>query len=107
MSTLDFVPPVLSSLIVKLLSQQGKENFLYHERQAIKDYPHKTYSHLANKPLTKYLEEASYIKKLLRGDLKIWENPMYIPFTIILFLTMMITHQNSFQHQVLKACIYH
>ncbi len=52
-----------------------QEDFLYHERQAIGDYPDKTYSILDRKPLTKYLEEASYIKKRLREDLNIQENP--------------------------------
>jgi hypothetical protein len=104
MSTLDFVPQVLSPSIVKLLSISTgkKEKFLYRERQAIEDYPDQTYSHFFRKPFTKYLEEASYIKKLLREDLNIQENPMYIPFTII-----MITHKNSFQHQVLQTFRYH
>jgi hypothetical protein len=52
MSTLDFVPQVLSPSIVKLLSISTgkKENFLYRDRQAIKDYPEQTYSHLIRNP---------------------------------------------------------
>jgi hypothetical protein len=97
-----FAPQVFTTDFLTIDNLNGEqEDFLYHERQAIGDYPDKTYSILDRKPLTKYLEEASYIKKRLREDLNIWGNKKKRKdSTLIGWVCHMADRANSLERKV-------